>query len=68
MRKWNEIYSVHFLIFSLFSPSLSISYIKNCLILAQMLNTALFVEFTASCEGRLGGDGGDKSTGKHFEN
>ena len=35
MRKWREIHSLHFLIFSLFPPSLSISYIKNCLILSQ---------------------------------
>ena len=35
MRKWREIYSLHFLIFSLFPPSLTIYYIKNCLILSQ---------------------------------
>ena len=35
MRKWREIHSLHFLIFSFFPPSLSISYIKNCLILSQ---------------------------------
>ena len=35
MRKWKEIHSLHFLIFSLFSPSLSISYIKKCHILLQ---------------------------------
>ena len=29
MRKWREIHSLHFLIFSLFSPFLSISYIKT---------------------------------------
>ena len=40
-RKWREIHSRHFLIFTLFRPSLSISYIKNCLILLQVLNTAL---------------------------
>ena len=35
MRKWREIHSLHFLIFSLFPPSLSISYIQNCHILWQ---------------------------------
>ena len=35
-RKWREIHSLHFLIFSLFPPSLSIFCIKNCLILSQM--------------------------------
>ena len=35
MRKWREIHSLHLLIFSLSPPSLSISYIKNCLILSQ---------------------------------
>ena len=39
-RQWKEIHSLHFLIFPSFPPSLSISYIKNCLILSQ-LNTAL---------------------------
>ena len=32
MRKWREIQSLHFLIFSFFSPSLSISYIKKCFV------------------------------------
>ena len=43
MRKWREIYSLHFLIFSLFPPSLSISYIKNCLILSQNVKYGTFV-------------------------
>ena len=34
-RKWREIYSLHFLIFFLFPPSLSISYNKNGLIMSQ---------------------------------
>ena len=38
MRKWRDIRSLHFPIFSLFPPSLSISYIKHC---HKMLNTAL---------------------------
>ena len=43
MRKWREIHSLHFLIFSLFPPSLSISYIKNCLILSQNVKYGTFV-------------------------
>ena len=43
MRKWREIHSLHFLIFSLFPPSLSISYIKNCLILSQNVKYHIFV-------------------------
>ena len=43
MRKWREIHSLHFLIFSFFPPSLSISYIKNCLILSQNVNYCTFV-------------------------
>ena len=43
MRKWREIHSLHFLIFSLFPPSLSISYIKNCLILSQNVRYVTFV-------------------------
>ena len=43
MRKWREIYSLHFLIFSLFPPSLSISYIKNCHILWQNVKYSTFV-------------------------
>ena len=35
IRKWRAIHSLYCLIFSLFPPSLSISYIKNCLILSQ---------------------------------
>ena len=41
MRKWREIHSLNFLIFLLFPPSLSISYIKNCLFCRKMLNMAL---------------------------
>ena len=36
MQKWREIHSLHFLIFSLFPPFLSICYIKNCHILSRM--------------------------------
>ena len=43
MRKWREIHSLHFFIFSLFPPSLSISCIKNCLILSQNLKYSTFV-------------------------
>ena len=43
MRKWREIHYLHFLIFSLFPPSLSISYIKNCIILAQNGQYGTFV-------------------------
>ena len=43
MRKWREIHSLHFLIFPLFPPSLSISYIKNCLILSQNVKYGTFV-------------------------
>ena len=43
MRIWREIHSLHFLIFSLFLLSLSISYIKNCLILSQNVKYATFV-------------------------
>ena len=42
-RKCREIQSLHFLIFSLFPPSLSISYIKNCLILSQNVKYGTFV-------------------------
>ena len=35
MRKCRKWISLHFLILSLFPPSLSITYIKNCLILSQ---------------------------------
>ena len=42
-RKWREIHSLHFLIFSLFPPSLSISYIKNCFILSQNVKYGTFV-------------------------
>ena len=41
MRKSREIHSLRFLIFSLFPPSLSISYIKKCHICRKILNTAL---------------------------
>ena len=43
MRKWSEIYSLHFLIFSLFPSSFSISYIKNCLILSQNVKYVTFI-------------------------
>ena len=43
MRIWREIHSLHFLIFSLFLLSLSISYIKNYLILSQNVKYATFV-------------------------
>ena len=42
MRKWRQIHSLHFLIFSLFPSSLSISYIKNCLILSQKAKYGTF--------------------------
>ena len=41
IRKLREIHSPHFLIFSLFPPSLFIFYIRNCLIFCKMLNMAL---------------------------
>ena len=41
MRKWREIHSLDFLIFSLFPPFLSISYIKNCNILSQNVKDRL---------------------------
>ena len=44
-RKGREIHSLHFLIFSLFPPSLSISYIKNCLILSQNVKYDTFVAY-----------------------
>ena len=43
MRKRSEIHSLHFLIFSLFPPSLFISYIKNCLIFLQNVKYDIFV-------------------------
>ena len=43
IRKWREIQCPHFFIFSLFPPSLSISYIKNCLILLQNVEYSTFV-------------------------
>ena len=43
MRKWREIYSLHFLILSLFPPPLSISYIKICHILSQNVKYGFFV-------------------------
>ena len=44
MRKWREIHSLHFLIFSLSPPPpLSISYIKNCLILSWNVKYGPFV-------------------------
>ena len=49
MRKWREIHSLDFLIFSLFPPFLSISYIKNCNILSQMSKT----DFCRECHKKL---------------
>ena len=43
MRKWREIHSLHFLILSLFLPSLYISYIKICHILSQNVKYGTFV-------------------------
>ena len=43
MRKWREIHSLHFLILSLFPPSLCISYIKICHILSQNVKYGTFV-------------------------
>ena len=43
VRKCGDIHSLHFLIFSLFPPSLSISYIENCLILSQNVKLGIFV-------------------------
>ena len=42
MRKWREVHSLHFLVF-FFLPSLSISHIKNCLILSQNVKYGTFV-------------------------
>ena len=42
MRKCREIPSLHLLISSLFPPSLSISYIKNCFILSQNVKYGTF--------------------------
>ena len=42
-KKWREIHSLHFLTFFYFAPSLSISYIKNCLILLQNVKYSTFV-------------------------
>ena len=43
IRKWRKIYSLYFLIYSLYPPSLSISYIKNCHILSQNVKYGTFV-------------------------
>ena len=43
MRKWSEIHSLHFLIFSSFPPSLYISYIQICHILLQNAKYGTFV-------------------------
>ena len=43
MRKWREIHFLHFLLFSLFPPSLSISFTKNCLTLMQDVKYGTFV-------------------------
>ena len=42
-RRWREIYSLHFLILSLFPPFLSISSMKICHILSQNINYGTFV-------------------------
>ena len=42
-RKWREIHSLHVLIFSLFPPSLSISFPRNCHILSQSVKYDTFV-------------------------
>ena len=51
MGKWREAHSLHFLIFSLFPPSLSISYVKNCLILSQ--NVVTYGTFSANVTKKL---------------
>ena len=43
IRKWREIHSLNFLIFSSFPPSLSISYMKSCLILSKNIKYGTFV-------------------------
>ena len=43
MGKWRGIHSLHFLIFSLFPPYISISYIKHCLILSGNVKYGTFV-------------------------
>ena len=43
MRIWRKIHSLHFLIFSLYPPSLSISYIKIGHILSQNVKYGIFV-------------------------
>ena len=43
MRKWREIHSLRFLIFSLFPPPLSFSYTKCCLILSRNVKYGTFV-------------------------
>ena len=43
MRTWRKIHSLNFLILSLFPPSLSISYVKICHILAQNVKYGTFV-------------------------
>ena len=46
-RKWSGIHSLHFLIFSLFPPSLSISYIKKIVsFCCKMLNMALLSQMS----------------------
>ena len=58
-RKWRENEEIHFVIFSLVPPFLSISYIKNCPILSQNVKYGIFVadvtkklrESSATCEG-----------------
>ena len=49
MRKWREIHSLDFLIFSLFPPSLSISYIKIVIFCRKMSKT----DFCHECHKKL---------------
>ena len=43
MRKWGDIYSLNFIIFALFAPSLSVSFFKNCHIFSQNVKYDTFV-------------------------
>ena len=55
MKKWRETHSLLFLIFSLFPPSLSISYIKNGHILSQINSWSKWMwDSSASCAGLNG--------------
>ena len=49
MRKWREIHSLDFLIFSFFHPSLSISYIKIVIFCRKMSTT----DFCRECHKKL---------------